>query len=389
MASLPYQESEISSALPAVETRRVLSRAWLNWRDCTDALTDEWSALAERTADPNPFAEQWFVLPSLETLDGNQSVRLLIFREGNQLRAIAPVSRSHSYFGYPIPHWRLWKHDNAFCGSPLIESGYETEFWNTFLDWIDTESRLGLFVHLGQMPEQSAAFVALRNVLNHTARPAAIVQREERAQLRSDLDSESYFTASMSGKKRKELRRQFARLSELGTISTERLTGTETLHKWTEEFLTLEAAGWKGREGSALASAHATAAMFRSTLASGAQAGNVERLALRLDGRAIAMLVNFVTPPGVYSFKTAFDEDYSRFSPGVLLQRENLALLDNPEIEWADSCAAADHPMIERIWREKRSMVSINIGIGGAIRHAIFNQMLRREKSAETLGAAE
>ena len=41
-----------------------------------------------------------------------------------------------------------------------------------------------------------------------------------------------------------------------------------------------------------------------------------------------------VTAPGAFSFKTAFDEDYARFSPGVLLQIENLALLERDGIEY-------------------------------------------------------
>ena len=83
-----------------------------------------------------------------------------------------------------------------------------------------------------------------------------------------------------------------------------------------------------------------------------ADAGKLDMRALDLGGRPLAMLVNFLCPPGGFSFKTAFDEDYARFSPGVLLQRENLALLDRSGIDWTDSCAAADHPMIERIWRD-------------------------------------
>ena len=91
------------------------------------------------------------------------------------------------------------------------------------------------------------------------------------------------------------------------------------------------------------------------------------------------MLANFLAPPGAFSFKTAFDERYARFSPGVLLQRENLDLLARGEIQWCDSCAAADHPMIERIWREKRAMVRINVAIGGSLRRKLFRQVLRAE----------
>jgi hypothetical protein len=80
------------------------------------------------------------------------------------------------------------------------------------------------------------------------------------------------------------------------------------------------------------------------------------------------MLANFLAPPHAFSFKTAYDEDLARFSPGVLLQLENLALLDRDDIALTDSCAAPDHPMIDHIWRDRREIVKVSIPIGGRLR---------------------
>ena len=77
----------------------------------------------------------------------------------------------------------------------------------------------------------------------------------------------------------------------------------------------------------------------------------------------IAMLATFLTPPGAFSYKTAFDERYARFSPGVLLQRENLAILQRDGIAWTDSCAAADHPMIDHIWRERLPLCDLMVAL--------------------------
>ena len=82
-------------------------------------------------------------------------------------------------------------------------------------------------------------------------------------------------------------------------------------------------------------------------------------LRIDLDGRAMAMLVNFITPPGAFSFKIAFDEEYARFSPGVLVQIENLQLLGRGDIAWMDSCAAENHPMIDSLWGGRRSIVRV------------------------------
>ena len=388
MASQPLHDDALSSPVgtgrSATHTLRV---AATSWKAClTDALVSEWTTLCCSATDPNPFFEPWFLIPSLKAHDPSGSVKLVTLRENGALRALVPLQPSASYYGHPIPHLRVWLHDNAFCGNPVVQRGYEHAFWSNMLSWADGNSQTRLFLHLAHIAERSAIFSALTTVLSETGRSAAVVEREERAMLQSDFGSEAYYETSMSGKKRKELRRQHNRLAEQGELAFQRLTDTSDLTGWVDQFLMLEAAGWKGREQSALASYVASEQMFRGVIDGAAQAGKLERLALQLDGRPIAMLANFRTPPAAFSFKTAFDESFARFSPGVLLQRENLAVLDDPAIGWSDSCAAQDHPMIERIWREKRTILRLNICLGGPVRRALFTHMVRREKSAQSVG---
>jgi hypothetical protein len=93
------------------------------------------------------------------------------------------------------------------------------------------------------------------------------------------------------------------------------------------------------------------------------------------------MLINFLCPPGGFSFKTAFDEDYARFSPGVLLQQANLDLLDDAGIAWVDSCAAPGHPMIDSVWRERRSLAWVNVALSGTADRLRFALLAKVEKS--------
>lgn len=187
-------------------------------------------------------------------------------------------------------------------------------------------------------------FAALDDVLRDTRRPAFTVDTLERAMLAGNCDAETCLNASMSAKKRKELRRQRKRLEDEGPLAFKRENGLDGIEQWIADFLRIEAAGWKSEAGSALANAPATQRFFTETLVEAARAGRLERLALKLDGKAIAMLATFLAPPGAYSFKTTFDEAYARFSPGLLLQLENLDLLTRPGIEWADSCAVGGIP---------------------------------------------
>lgn len=340
-----------------------------------------WDALALCAAEPNPFFESWYLLPSLRALDSKARVNILRFEAGGELAGLLPLTRPSRYYRWPIPHLSAWLHDNCFLGAPLVASGLEREFWRALFAWADANAGASLFLHLAHLPLGGPLHEALEMVLAENSRIAAIVHREERALLQSELSPQSYFEAALSGKKRKELRRQTARLSERGTLSAERRDDAHGLDDWIADFLRLEASGWKGLAGSALAANAGTSTLFAQSLHGAAARGRLERLQLTLDDQPIAMLASFLTPPGAFSYKTAFDERFARFSPGVLLQRENLALLDRPEIAWADSCAAADHPMIDHIWRERRAIGRLSIAIGGKARRALFAQMVRAELS--------
>lgn len=290
-----------------------------------------------------------------------------------------PVYRSRDYYGHPVPHLRNWVHPNCFLGQPLVAKGFERAFWRALLAWCDTATRLPLFLHLAHVSATGPLHDALTAVLAESQRPAATMFSEERTMLASNQSPEPYFEDSLSTKKRKELRRQHRRLGEEDEFTVERLNDYSNITEWTREFLLLEARGWKGKQGSAMQCDPSTRELFKYAKAGAAARGRLERIALRLDGKPIAMLANFITAPGAYSYKTAFDENFARFSPGVLLQRENLALLEDQDIDWADSCAAQDHPMIDHFWRERRVVERGSIGIGGRLRRAAFATLIRFE----------
>lgn len=378
-SSLHKAKARSDGYADAVELRIPDHRiACLPWRALEGRIA-EWDRLAARASEPNPFFESWYLLASLRNLPETDCVQVLCFEEDGELAGLLPIVRSSRYYRWPVPNLASWVHDNCFCGVPLVAAGAEVPFWLAVLRWADGNPGQSLFLHLRAMTVNGPLHSALNAVLASQRRPGAAVHHEARAMLQSDLGAEAYFEAAVSGKKRKELRRQTNRLAERGLVRFVRQADDAGIAHWCEDFLALERAGWKGSNGSAMACAPATDGLLREALQGAAERGRLERLALTLDERPIAMLATFLTAPGAYSFKTAFDEDYAAYSPGVLLQRENLAVLDRPEVRWSDSCASADHPMIERIWREKRGIARLSIAIGGAVRRAAFQQFLRAE----------
>ncbi len=347
---------------------------------CDPALLGAWEALASQASEPNPFLEHWYLLSALAQCDATRRAMLLLIERDGRLIGLMPIHREPRHGRLPLPHWAAWHHPNAFLGTPLVSAGEERGFWEALFGALDGMGGAALFFHLRALHRDGPLAQSLAAFCQQTQRPFGLVHHEQRAMLCKGLGPADYLEAAMRGKKRKELRRQLARLRDEGAVLFERQSDDAGLDGWVAEFLALEKAGWKGKAGSAMTCAPGTRQLFIDGLQGAAQRGRLERLTLRLNGRAIAMLANFIGAPGAFSYKTAFDEDYARFSPGVQLQIENLAMLDNAAIAWCDSCATPDHPMIDSIWMDRRRIGRFSVGIGGGTRRALFRQLLKAEQ---------
>ena len=331
----------------------------------------EWQALALAASEPNCFQEPWFVAAGLDHLTEDRDIRLIEVRD-DALIGVIPLCVRNDYGRLPAAHVRNWRHHNDFLGTPVVRKGRSADFWSALLGHLDAASWAPGFLHINGLVEGGAVHAGLVEAASSLGRRVPIVQRCIRAALSSSLSPAEYLEVTVRKKKRKELKRLANRLAELGTIEFRQWTPDQSLEFWCDDFLALERRGWKGKAGSALASHPATEAFFRQALAGAAAHRRLQIRRLELDGRPIGMLINFLAPPGSFSFKIAYDEDYARFSPGVLLQLDNLDLLARGDIEWMDSCAAENHPMIDSLWGERRTIVRVSLPLAGARRRLSF-----------------
>ena len=327
-----------------------------------------WDAVAARASEPNAFAERWFVEASTRHLDVPADAKMLIVRAEDQLIGMMPVIIAPKYGRMSVRHVENWLHYNSFFGAPLVRRSFETYFWHRALDLLDADSTAPAFLHLVALDGHGP----LAQALLRARKGSAVVHRSTRAMLQSDLTPTEYYETTVRKKKRKEIGRLQHRLAETGSVNFNRLSNAGDIDMWIDAFLALEASGWKGRDGAALANARDTEGFVRDAMRGAFAAGRLEIIRLDVDGRVIAMLVNFLTAPGSFSFKIAFDEEFARFSPGVLIQLENLKILETPQIDWMDSCAVEDHPMINSLWGERREIVRISVPLKGKRRRATF-----------------
>lgn len=135
-----------------------------------------------------------------------------------------------------------------------------------------------------------------------------------------DGDWESY-RASLSSKQRREIGRARRRLSELGEVSVEVLDGAGGVGDALDVAFAIEASGWKGREGTALALRPADARMYRLLAMWAARRGWFRLALLRLDGRPLAFQFGIQAHGVLYALKIGYagDEAARRHSPGLIL----------------------------------------------------------------------
>lgn len=349
-------------------------------RPCSPPLAD--AALPRIYGEANSFYEPPLLDAAIAQFDPEGAVRLLdVTDEDGVTLALLPVITGPRHGRYPALHVANWVHPHCYYGAPLLLAGHEQEGWRGLLAQLDGAAWSGDFLHLRLVDADGPAVQALAAVCATQARAMVEIERYERALVRSPLSAEEYWTQNVRSKKRKELRRQQNRLAECGTIERRALTDMDELSGWCDAFLALEAMGWKGEEGTALASRPADEAFFRQACAAAHATDSLDMLRIDCDGAAIAMLVNFVGPGGGFSFKIAIDPAFSRYSPGVLVEMDNLArVLDERRTPWMDSCAMPGHPMIDSLWAERRAIVQYRIALhkpglrgwkGRAVRHVI------------------
>src|SRR5262249_51270517 len=120
-------------------------------------------------------------------------------------------------------------------------------------------------------------------------------------------------------KKAKELRRQRRRLAGQGAVALATARDPGAVAAALGDFLALEAAGWKGRQGGAAGAQPEIRAFMQSAVTTLAAEGNARIDRLMCGERVIAASITLRAGQAAWFWKIAYDEAFARGSPGVQL----------------------------------------------------------------------
>ena len=187
-----------------------------------------------------------------------------------------------------------------------------------------------------------------------------VLKQWERAALHLTGSFDGWLQDNFDQKRRKEMKRLRARLSEQGRLESLELQPGEDFAPFLKAFLKLESEGWKGERGTAIADQPAAASALQSGLAAMASAGRLKFWQINFNGEPIASLFALVDDGEVALGKIAHAESFAKYSPGVLIILDaTKSLLDDGGFVRADSNAMPGHPMIDRIWRDRIACMDV------------------------------
>ncbi len=280
------------------------------------ALRSEWNALVSRT-DDQIFHRHEFLSTWLDHFSNGSLFVLVLRDETDCLVAALPLLRRWTVLhGLPLRELRSAAnlHSARFdliADQPEMASAMFLDFLAEQRDWdaliLTDLPRKGRARALEQVARKKGFFIGRWPGTQSPCRLLPPTWPELESQLTSRF--------------RANLRRRRHGLEALGVVRVERCSGSDAL---VAAGIALELSGWKGVAGTAIAQDAATLGFYTDLARVLASQGQLALWALYLDEHMIAFQYG-IEHRGCYALlKPAYDENYSRYSPGQLLMAEVL-----------------------------------------------------------------
>jgi CelD/BcsL family acetyltransferase involved in cellulose biosynthesis len=277
-----------------------------------DEIASFWRAL--ETDITSPIRQYLWSESCSATVPLDGKLHFVVVKTGSRTGAIAPLVRAKGPLG------RL-----EHLGVSVLREPTDLVFSDlaALKSLADALVKLGSPLFLGRIPADSPTIAAFQDayrgrglVLLRPAQPfPRIVLHEGWRKPENQLNSG----------RRSDLRRAVRTAEKIGPLTYQILSPSPSqLAPILEEALEVEAANWKGSEGTAIARDHLRGPFYRHYAAAASAAGILRVCFLRVGGKAVAMQLALECSGGFWLLKIGYREEFARCSPGMLLMAETI-----------------------------------------------------------------
>ena len=341
------------------------------------ALASEWRRLVQRCAEPNVFMEP-AVAGAMYTVTETPLHVLLAWSRradgGADLIGVWLLVIARPSSRLPIRTLEAPCNSLTFLGSPVLDRERAVEALAAMLEAVARDPTLPKLICANQIATDGPVFSALVAAAGRQGGSIVAIERRQRAKLDAPAAGQAAPAHPVSSKRRADLRRHRKRLAERGELRHVSYRKPEEVSTAFQEFLDLEAAGWKGRKsrrGRAIRNAPPLRAFAQTMIVGLARDGCAGIEALRLDDRAIAMSIWLRSGRTAFGWKMAYDEGYAKCGPGsLLMEAMPETVFANGDIDTIDSCNRDTSAALALIWPERREIADLLIDVtpGGSVR---------------------
>jgi CelD/BcsL family acetyltransferase involved in cellulose biosynthesis len=354
-------------------------------------LRPSWIDLLARADVSNVLMDPAMVQAAAEMFPETQSRALLAWKSVDGQRRLAGVWAFSigrpQQSAFPVRMLTIPPGPHRYLATPVIDRTCLDETLDAMLDALAADPKLPKIAALDAMSMDSRTMEALARVLVARGTAPCILEQFRRPKLASELDGKSYLEQALSSSSRKKLRQHRRRLAEKGALATTLVTEPGAIRHALEDFMQMEASGWKGRQGTALLCDAGSAEFMRKAIVRMAALGCASIHALYLDQRPVSMQIVVRAGSAAFTWKTAYDERFQEFSPGMLLLEDyTTAFLADKSIAYVDSCAHDDNGYMS-VWTERQAVADmwINTRRGGSLAFGVLCGLQKRYRKLRAL----
>jgi Acetyltransferase (GNAT) domain len=239
---------------------------------------------------------------------------------GSKLAAVLPVvTREANRFGVGGAALRTPRDDHTQIGDLLFASSDDLDAVPALLSAAAREFPDASYLEISRFPATSALVAALQN--GGLPRPHTWHEDSYGAYLPVPADFASYRN-SLSRNFRNNLNKAANKVTRLRDVEFRFTSARTTSREEFDEFLAVEASGWKGRAESAIASSTKHIEFYAALIRRLGEAGWLEWHFLTGDGCTLAANLAIRMPKSLIIWKLGYNDAYSRCSPGSVLFEE-------------------------------------------------------------------
>jgi len=314
------------------------------------SLEQEWAALLKQIPDANLFYSPELLLPAIKLRLIKEPWKIIfVFEEGKTLIGIIPLMQYPARGLWPFRHWGLMQHRHCFLCNPVILREFEEVLCRAFV-----ASNHKTFFNLPYLRTSTFPLSVLETTykIDSFARPVF----DSRASKAGSFGE--YLKEILSSNDRKKIRSKEKKLLQLTATSFEKLStkcSVSELSGWIEDFLSCEASGWKSQEGNALKNNPQDLEYFKNICSRLNHSGSLQFSRLRSsNNETLAIRCAFRKASHEFVFKIAYNQAYSNYSPGLLLELEVLKdFYAQTEGELTmDSCLSSPNRTFSLLWNQ-------------------------------------